>query len=57
MQRHELADLDALMAFVQPFGGLETDRIVIAGDIEAAQRRGQVEGGEVVGRETGDHRQ
>ena len=38
MDRHELADFDAggEAAFVQPFGRLETGRIVVAGDIEAA---------------------
>ena len=45
MHRHELADIDALMAFAQPFGGSQTGGIVVAGDIKPAQRRGQVEGG------------
>ena len=59
MDRHELADFDAggEAAFAQPFRRLETGRVVVAGDIEAAQRRGQVEGGEVVGRKPRNHRQ
>ena len=59
MDRHEVADIDAGggAAFVQPVRRLEAGRVVVAGDIETAQRRGQLEGGEVVGREPGDHRQ
>ena len=55
VNRHELADFDAGgdAAFVQPFRRPETGRVVVAGDIEPAQSRGrgEVEGGEVVGRE------
>ena len=59
MDRHEVADIDAgrLAAFVQPVRRIEAGRIVVARDIEAAQGRGQIEGGEMVGREPGDHRQ
>ena len=58
MHRHEVADFDAGGGpFVQPVRRFETGRVVVAGDIEAAQCRGQIEGGEMVGREPGDHRQ
>ena len=57
MDRDELADIDAGGAFAQAFRRMATGRVVVAGDIETAQRRGQFEGGEVVGREPGDHRQ
>ena len=57
MHRFELAHVDALMAFLEAFGRPEAGRIVIAGDIKTAQRRGQVESREMVGREPGDHRQ
>ena len=42
IDRHELADFDAGgdAAFVQPFRRPETGRVVVAGDIEAAQRAG-----------------
>ena len=60
MDRHELADFDAGgdAAFAQPLFRPETGRVVVAGDIEAAQRRGrgQIEGGEVIGREPGNDR-
>jgi hypothetical protein len=41
MDRHELADFDTggEAAFSQPVGGLETGDVVVAGDIEAEQRR------------------
>ena len=61
MDRHEFAGFDAGgdAAFAQPLRRPETGRVVVARDIEAAQHRGrgQVEGGEVVGRECRDHRQ
>ena len=41
----------------KPFGGIEAGRVVVAGDIETAQRRGQLEGGEVVGRKARGHGQ
>ena len=42
-------------AFVQTRRRLEAGRIIVAGDIEAERGRGQIEGGEVVGREPGNH--
>ena len=61
IDRHEFADFDAGGddAFVQPLRRPETGRVVVARDIEAAQHpgRGQIEGGEVVGREPGNDRQ
>ena len=53
VDRHELVDFDTGgdAVFAQPFRRPETGRVVVAGDIEAAQcrGRGQVEGGEMVG--------
>ena len=58
MDGHELADIEAGGCRSRSrFGRFETGRVVVAGDIETAQGRGQVEGGEMVGREPGDHRQ
>src|SRR5208283_1457264 len=59
MDRYEVADIYAggLAAFVQPGRRFDTGRVVVASDIEAAQGRGQIEGGEVIGRKPGDHRQ
>ena len=41
IDRHELADFDTGggAAVAQPVGSLETGRVVVAGDIETAQRR------------------
>ena len=61
IDRHEFADFNpgGEAAFVQSFRRLETGRVVVSGDVEAAQNRGrgQVEGGEMVGREPGNDRQ
>ena len=53
LSANHLAALDLPPALRRP----ETGRVVVSGDIEAAQRRGQIEGGEVVGRERGNDRQ
>ena len=59
MDRHKLADFNAGgdAAFSQPLRRPETGRVVVAGDIEAEEGRGQVEGGKVIGREPGNDRQ
>jgi hypothetical protein len=54
IDRHKLADLDRSVPFAQAVERLEARRVVIAGDIEPAQIRCEVEGGEVIGREGGD---
>ncbi len=58
VDRYELADIDpdSCSPFAQTLRCLEAGRIVVARDIKAEEGRGQIEGGEVVGRETGDHR-
>ena len=57
MNRHESRISRPAAPFAQPVRGLEAGRIVVARDIEPVQGRGQIEGGKVVGRKPGDHRQ
>jgi len=57
VHRNELADVDVSRAFTQAFRRMAAGGVIVAGHVEAAQGRGQLEGGEVVGRETGGHGQ
>src|SRR5205823_957361 len=44
MDWNELADIDSGGAFAQPFRRFDAGRVVVAGDIEAAEGRGEIEG-------------
>jgi hypothetical protein len=50
MDWNELADIDAGGPFAQPLSRVKTGSVVVARNIEPAQRRGQLESGEVNGR-------
>ena len=57
-RRRQAHSMPASRAFAHRLAAAKPPaRVVVAGDVETAKRRGQDQGGEVVGRERRDHRQ